>query len=293
MFTTKQDRRSLWLLVMPALLIIALAQLYPLLYSLVISFREWSLATSSVPQGFTLNNYAKAMTNPQFLYACKISFLYMVCTIFIEIVIGFLLAYLFIGNSRFIKLCRTIVLIPMSIAAVVCGNMWRIFFDTNTGMVNLLLKGIGVEGPNWLGDPNFALMATIIVSIWQFVSFSFLLYTASMTSISDDLLEAATIDGATRRHVIRHIYIPLTMPATLLILIFRIIDSFFVFDQIYTLTFGGPGTSTQVVSMYIYNQGLKYYNVSYASACAWVVMIIAFIICGLLMRFKKKVENSF
>lgn len=291
MHTTKKDRIFLWILVAPALLIICLTQLYPLAYSLVVSFREWSLSTSSVPQGFTLANYAKALTNPNFLYSCRISLLFMVGTIVIELVAGFALAYLFIGTSWIIKICRTIVLIPMSIAAVVSGNMWRIFFDTNTGMINLLLQGIGIQGPNWLGDPNCAILATIIASIWQYVSFSFLIYTASMTSISDSLIEAAKIDGACRSQIIKKIFIPLTLPATLLILIFRIIDAFFVFDQVYTLTFGGPGTSTQVVSMYIYNQGLKYYNISYASACAWVVMLIAFLICGMLLKFKRHVEN--
>lgn len=293
MHITRRDKKQLWFLVAPALLIILLAQAYPLLYSLVISFREWTLATSDVPQGFTLDNYIKAFTNPNFYYSCKISLRFMIQTILIELVAGFILAYLFIGSSRILKLCRTVVLIPMSIAAVVCGNMWRIFFDTNTGMINLLLGYLGISGPNWLGDPDWALTAAVVVSIWQYISFSFLIYTASMTSIPDTLIEAATIDGATRWAVIRRIFIPLTMPATLLILIFRIIDAFFVFDQVYTLTFGGPGTSTQVVSMYIYNQGLKYYNISYASAAAWIVMLIAFVICGLLLKFKNKVENSF
>lgn len=291
MHTTKKDRIFLWILVAPALLIICVAQLYPLAYSLMVSFREWSLSTSAVPQGFTLANYAKALTNPNFLYSCRISLLFMVGTIAIELVVGFLLAYLFISSSWIIKLCRTIVLIPMSIAAVVTGNMWRIFFDTNTGMINLLLQKIGIEGPNWLGDAHYAILATIIASIWQYVSFSFLIYTASMTSISDNLIEAARIDGAGRGQIITKIFIPLTLPATLLILIFRIIDAFFVFDQVYTLTFGGPGTSTQVVSMYIHNQGLKYYNISYASACAWVVMVIAFLICGVLLKFKRRVED--
>ncbi|WP_367923854.1 carbohydrate ABC transporter permease [uncultured Ruthenibacterium sp.] len=293
MLVTKRDQKYLWLLVAPALIVILLAQAYPLIYSLVISFREWTLATSDTPQGFTLDNYIKAFTNPNFLYSCKISLQFMVQTIVVELIVGFLLAYLFIGSSKIIKICRTILLIPMSIAAVVCGNMWRIFFDTNTGMINLLLAKIGISGPNWLGDPDWAMTAAVIVSIWQYVSFSFLIYTASMTSIPDTLIEAATIDGASRWAIIRKIFVPLTLPATLLILIFRIIDAFFVFDQIYTLTFGGPGTSTQVVSMYIYNQGLKYYNISYASAAAWVVMLLAFLICGLLLKFKNNVENRF
>ena len=293
MLTTKKDRRHLWILIIPALMIILLAQIYPLLYSLEISFRDWSLSTSQVPLGFTIKNYVKALTNVQFRSACKVSLIFMTATIVFELILGFTLAYMFIGSSRTIKLCRTIVMIPMSIAAVVCGNMWRIFFDTNNGMINLLLKQLGVTGPNWLGNPKYALTATIIASIWQYVSFSFLIYTASMTSIPDTLIEAAKIDGAGRWKIVKRIFMPLTMPATLLILIFRIIDSFFVFDQVYTLTFGGPGTATQTAAMFIYNQGLKYYNISYASACAWLVMLIAFIICGCLLKFKKHVENSF
>jgi multiple sugar transport system permease protein len=283
----------LWVLVLPALLVILFTQAYPFVYSLVLSFRQWTLSESDVPLGFTFGNYKQAITNMNFWYSCRVSILFMFKTIIIELILGFFIAYLFIGSSRAIKVARTVVLIPMAIAPVVSGNMWRILFDTKSGIINLMLQAVGIPGPNWLGDPTWAVNAIVIASIWQYVSFSFLIYTAYMTSIPNTLVEAAQIDGATRWGIIKHIYIPMTMQATLLILIFRIVDAFFIFDQVYTLTSGGPGTATQVISLYIYNEGLTYFHIGYSAACSWVVMIFVFIICGFILKLKDKVADSY
>jgi ABC-type sugar transport system permease subunit len=214
-----------------------------------------------------------------------------IATIF-EIFFGFVLGYLLKKSSFFIKICRTILIIPMAIAPIVIGLMWRMFLDSNNGLLNYLLHFIGINGPIWLGDFRYALISGMIVDIWQWSSFAMIIYVASMSSISQEIIESAYVDGASRLKVILKVIWPLVAPATILILIFRIIDTFFVFDQIYTLTYGGPGTSTQVVTLYIYNEGLKYFNISKAAAASWIVMIAAVAIAFLLLKMKSKVEKS-
>jgi ABC-type sugar transport system permease subunit len=181
----------------------------------------------------------------------------------------------------------------MAVAPVVSGLMWRMFLDGKNGLLNAILAFVGIQGPNWLGDPVWAMVGAILVDIWQWTPFVMVIYVAALSSISSDVLEAARVDGATFLQTIRRIVLPLVLPSTILILIFRIIDTFFVFDQIYTLTYGGPGTSTMVASLFIYNQGLKYYNISFAAACSWILMVVSIVIAFVLLRLKKRVEKSY
>jgi len=132
----------------------------------------------------------------------------------------------------------------------------------------------------------------MLVDIWEWTPFAMIIYVAAIGSISEAVVEAARVDGASSLQVIKNVIWPLVLPATILILIFRMIDTFFVFDQIYTLTYGGPGTTTQVVSLYIYRQGLSYFNISQAAAASSLVMIVSIGIAVLLLNFKGRVERS-
>jgi multiple sugar transport system permease protein len=292
-FSSKtKNQISLWSFVVPALLVILIVQLYPLVYSLVVSFMHWSLMDSDFPYGFTFDNFTTVIKNPMFRASCKISIEFMLVTTICETLFGFILAYNLKGQGTFVKVSRTILIIPMTIAPVASGIMWRMFLDGNNGMLNKLLHIVGIQGPNWLGDPNYALIGAMIVDIWLWTSFAMIIFVASLNSIATELYEAAWVDGATKMSIVKNIVIPLVMPATILILIFRVIDTFFVFDQIYTLTYGGPGTSTQVAALYIYNQGLKYFNISQAAAASWLTMFFAMVIAVLLLKLKTKVEKS-
>ena len=288
-----RDRVVLWTFVLPALLIILFAQGYPLAYSLVVSFMHWALADSDVPQGFVgLANYLHVLQDPAFQYACTISFVYMVVVTTVEIVLGFVVGYVTVGQTIPLKVARTLLIVPMIIAPVTVGIMWRMFLDGKYGLLNHILGVVGIPGPDWLGDPRFALWGTILLDIWEWTPFAMIIYVAAIGSISESVVEAARIDGASSLHIIRRVIWPLVWPATILILIFRTIDTFFVFDQIYTLTYGGPGTSTQVVSLYIYRQGLSYFNISQAAAASSLVMIVSLAIAVLLLTIQRRAQRA-
>jgi ABC-type sugar transport system permease subunit len=289
----RRDRFVLWTFVLPALLIILFAQGYPLAYSLVVSVMHWALADSDVPQGFVgLGNYLQVLQDPAFQYACTISFVYMVVATTVEIVLGFVVGYVTVGQTIPLKVARTLLIVPMIIAPVTVGIMWRMFLDGKYGLLNHILGVVGIPGPNWLGDPRFALWGTILLDIWEWTPFAMIIYVAAIGSISESVVEAARIDGASSLHIIRRVIWPLVWPATILILIFRMIDTFFVFDQIYTLTYGGPGTSTQVVSLYIYRQGLSYFNISQAAAASSLVMIVSLAIAVLLLTIQRRAQRA-
>ncbi|MBV9281553.1 MAG: sugar ABC transporter permease [Chloroflexi bacterium] len=289
---TGRDRLALWLFVLPAVAIILFAQGYPLVYSLVVSFLSWSLANSDVPQGFVgLANYLQVLQDPAFQNACKISFEYMIVTTIAEVALGFIVGYVVVGHTPAIKVARTILIAPMVLAPVAVGIMFRMFLDAKYGLLNSVLGLFGISRPDWLGDPSFALWGAILMDIWQWTPFAMIIYVAAISGISESVIEAARIDGASPLRVITHVIWPLVWPATILILIFRMIDTFFVFDQIYTLTYGGPGTSTQVVSLYIYRQGLSYFNISQAAAASSLVMVVSVAIAVLLLNLKGRAER--
>lgn len=278
--------------VAPALGWLAFAQGYPLLYSLYLAFERWSLTTSDSPQGFAgLSNFTEVLTDPQFLGALRLSALFLL-SVPVELAIGFLLALCTVGESRRMRLTRTVLLIPMVIAPIAVGTMWRLLLDSNSGLVDILLRGAGLPGPDWLGGQNSAVVSVIGTDVWEWVPFAVIIYTAAISGIDQDLLASSQIDGASRWQVVRHILLPLTLPATLLICVFRFIDAFLVIDIVYSLTFGGPGFATSTSTLWIYDHGLRYFDISEAAAGSWLLLVICVVIAAVVLRLKSRVERG-
>ncbi|MFC5647709.1 carbohydrate ABC transporter permease [Paenibacillus solisilvae] len=290
---SRSDRFVLLMFLVPAILIIIFSEGYPLLYSLYLSFVDWTLSKSPVPQGFVgFDNFAKVLHDDLFLYSIRNSLKFMVVSTGLTVIGGFLFAILFVGEDKWIKLSRTMMMIPIVVAPVAVGAMWRLMLDTHFGLVNTILKQVGIAPVDWLGNPRIALWSAIWADCWEWTPFVMIIYVASIGSIDPSLRESAMMDGANRWTILKRIIIPLVMPATLLILVFRVIDTFFVIDIIYSLTYGGPGTSTNTASFYIYNQGLKYFNISYAASSSWLLMTFSLLFAGILLHIKKRRERS-
>jgi ABC-type sugar transport system permease subunit len=161
----------------------------------------------------------------------------------------------------------------MVIAPVAVGTLWRMILSARAGLLNYGLSVIGVQGPDWLGDPKIALISLIIVDVWEWSPFVMVIYVAALSSLPSDPFRAASVDGATRWQTFRHITLPLLLPVTLLTLMFRLIDTLLTLDIVYTTTNGGPGFKTHTLSFWIYQQGLRYFNISYAAATSWILLI--------------------
>lgn len=273
----------------PALFVLIITQVYPLLYSAYFSLFDWTLARSPEPGDFVwFQNYAKAANDEVFIKAVNTTILFAVTATIFELIFGFVLAYLTVGERFLTQVSRTILMMPMVIAPVAVGTMWRMMFSARAGLLNYLLDLVGINGPDWLGNPSVALVSLIIVDVWQWSPFVMLIYAAAITSLPTEPFRAAAVDGASRRQIFRHITLPLLLPVTFLILMFRFIDALLTLDIVVTTTFGGPGFKTHTISFWIYQQGLRYFNISYAAATSWIFLIACLLIAVAFLLIRRR-----
>lgn len=280
-----------WLLafVLPAFVIVVAVQFYPLAYSAVLSVQEWSLTESQAPKGFVgLDNFRAELSDSTFQRSVRNSIVITGGAVILEMLLGVCLAYLTMGSSWRMRAVRTLLILPMVIAPVAAGTLWRILLNSRAGLVNHLLSLIGIKGPEWLAHPDWAIISVILLDTWQWTPFVLLVAGAAIASIPDDLLEVAAIDGASRWQTFLYVELPLLMPLLLLTLVFRMLESLLSLDSIYSLTFGGPGFSTYTMTFYIYTQGLRNFNFGAAAASSWIFMAFASLSIWLAFRFQRR-----
>ena len=280
-----------WLIafVLPAFLIVVAVQFYPLAYSAALSVQEWSLTESQQPKGFVgLDNFIEELGDETFRRSVRNSVWITGGAVFLEMILGVCLAYLTMGASWRMRAARTLLILPMVIAPVAAGTLWRILLNYRAGLLNHLLSLIGIQGPQWLASPDWALVSVILLDTWQWTPFVLLVAGAAIASIPGDLLEVAAIDGASRWQTFVYIELPLLMPLLLLTLVFRMLESLLSLDSIYSLTFGGPGFSTYTLTFYIYTQGLRNFNFGAAAASSWIFMAFASFAIALVFWFQRR-----
>jgi multiple sugar transport system permease protein len=202
----------------------------------------------------------------------------------IEFVLGMGLALLLNHNLFGKGVIRAMILLPMMCTNVVIGLTWRLLFNYQFGIINYYLTRVNLPPVEWLSAPNVAMWTVIIVDVWNTTSFVALLLLAGLQSLPEEPFEAAHIDGASAVQSFWYITLPLLRPSILVALLWRLIDTFRIFDVIWLLTAGGPAHSTETVSIYVYNYGFKSFNLGYASAASYIMILIMLIIAGLLAR---------
>jgi ABC-type sugar transport system permease subunit len=274
----------------PALAFLAIAQAYPLFSSLVLSFRDWTLSRSPEPGGFIgFTNYARALNDHVFLGSAGFTIVFAVSSTLLQMAFGLAIALLVVGESFALRLVRTLLMLPMVIAPIAVGTMWRMILSARVGPLNRALAAIGIDGPNWLGDPTLAQVSLILIDAWQWTPFVTIIYTAALASLPGEVLEAAAVDGASRWQTFRLVVWPLLLPVTALIAMFRLIDSLLALDVVFTTTFGGPGFATHTLSFWIYEQGLRYFNISYAAATSWLLLILCMATAAVFLFWRRRV----
>ena len=194
--------------------------------------------------------------------------------------IGFVLALLTTRVVRGRVFYRTVFILPILVPGIIIGAIWKLMYSYDFGVLNSLLMWLGLAPQDWLGNPDLALLSVIIVDVWHWTPFCFLLLLAGLESLPDDIFEAARIDGATRWQQLRHITLPLMLPTIAVTFVFRMILAFKVFDEIYLLTGGGPGTSTEVISFTIYRRFFTEDQTGYGAAMS--IAVIAVIAAGII-----------
>jgi multiple sugar transport system permease protein len=280
------------LFISPAFIVIAVILIYPLGYSLWLSFHEWTLRGFRQGIPFVgLQNYRDLFSNPDFLNSLRITATFVILAVGIEFVLGMGLALLLNHDLRGKNFIRAMILLPMMCTNVVIGLTWRLLLNYEFGLVNYYLGVIGAGPFEWLSKPAVAFAAVILVDVWNTTSFVALLLLAGLQALPEEPFEAARIDGASAWQSFTNITLPLLRQTILVVLLWRMIDTFRIFDVIYLLTAGGPARATETVSIYVYRYGFQSFNLGYASAASYIMILIMLIIAAILARMMGRIEN--
>jgi multiple sugar transport system permease protein len=261
---------------------------YPFVYTVTLSLSRWNL-TFSRPRTFIgLANYQAILASSDFWASAGRTFWYVGGCLTFEFFLGVLIAFLldtqFIGRS----LVRALILLPMVMAPVVAGLIWRFIFNDEWGLANNITGLFGLKSRAWLVDPRLAFVAVIVADVWQWTPFIVLITLAGLQAIPRELIEAARVDGASWLQIQRFVALP-TIRAVLAIgLLIRLIDAFRNVDQIFVMTYGGPGVATSVLGFYTYLKGFKFFDMGYAAALGvimlFIISVLAQIIISMVMR---------
>jgi multiple sugar transport system permease protein len=276
----------------PAFLVMGVILLYPLSYSLWLSFHQWTLRTFR--QGIPwvgVSNYLNLITSSEFLNSLRVTFTFVVIAVGIEFILGMGLALLLNQELRGKGVIRSIILLPMMCTNVVIGLTWRLLLNYEFGIVNYYISHLGLNRVEWLSSPKMALTSVILVDVWNTTSFVALLLLAGLQSLPDEPFEAARIDGANAAQTFFYLTLPLLRQTILVALLWRLIDTFRIFDVIYLLTAGGPARATETVSIYVYRYGFQSFNLGFASAASYLMILIMLMIAGFLARMIGRVEE--
>ena len=280
------------LFISPAFIVIAIILIYPLGHSLWLSFHEWTLRGFRQGIPFVgLQNYRDLFGNPDFVNSLRITFSFAILAVGIEFVLGMGLALLLNHDLRGKNYIRALILLPMMCTNVVIGLTWRLLLNYEFGLVNYYLGVVGIGPVEWLSRPAMAFPAVILVDVWNTTSFVALLLLAGLQALPDEPFEAARIDGASAWQSFVNITLPLLRQTILVVLLWRMIDTFRIFDVIYLLTAGGPARATETVSIYVYRYGFQSFNLGYASAASYIMILIMLIIAAVLARLMGRIEN--
>ena len=267
--------------------------LFPVLFSLILSFCKWDLSSGfGNIKFFGIENFKALSTEQWFTDSMKNSLIFTAATVIIGIGLALILAVILNKTVYFKASIKAMFFLPYISSAVAVAIVWMVVLQPTYGPLNQFLRSIGVQHPpNWLVDVNWALPAIIAMYIWQNLGYNMIVYLAGLSAIPSDLYEAAEIDGANGFKKFTAITIPMVSPTTFFLVIMGIINSFKVFDQVQVLTQGGPGTSTTMLALYIYREAFQFYNMGYASAAAWTMFVIIFVVTLMQWKGQKRWVN--
>jgi multiple sugar transport system permease protein len=258
-----------WLWVTPAVVIILGLSLVPMAWALLLSFQHNDLVTPSTWLG--LRNYSRLLDDPTFRGAVGHTLLYTVAFVPLSIAGGLGIALMLNRRVRFVGLYRTLVFVPYIMSATAQGVLFSFVFDSQFGVANSVLHHLGIPAQGFLQDPGQALWVLVLIGLWSGIGFSVIVYLAALQDIPPELVEAASIDGARRWGVLRHVVLPALNPVTVFLFVWQTFESLQLFDLVFVTTRGGPLQSTTVVVLYVWQQAFEFFNAGYGAAAAYVL----------------------
>lgn len=278
-----------YLFILPNLIGVLVFLAFPVVFALYMSFTDWDVLTEAEFVG--LDNYRRLFTeDPLFWTSLWNSTYYVLLTVPSSIIIGLGLAVAMNQAVRGIAFFRAAMYIPVLTSAVAVAFIWRWIFNSDVGLLNSVLYRLGLPSTiGWLTDENWAMISLAIMAVWKSVGYYAVILFAALQGVPKSLYEAAQLDGASSWNRFINITVPMIGPALLFVTVIAVIGSFQVFDQVYLITNnGGPGTSTYVYNLHLYNNAFQFFRMGYASAMAYILFAILFFITWLQLRVGRK-----
>jgi multiple sugar transport system permease protein len=278
-----------WSFAAPFVILFGIFLALPILAAFVLSFTSFGLRDLQNPIGTTVvgvKNYTDLIADPKFWKSLGNTVYFVVVGVPLTLALGLVIANaLSRGITRFRTAFRVGYYLPVITSIVAIAVVWRFLLNPDVGLINLLLQKIGISGPDWLANPALAMPSIIAMAVWRNVGFAMVVFVAGMQAIPAMLYEAASIDGAGRWQSFRFVTLPMLRPTILFMLVITTIGYLQLFEEPYVMTDGGPLDATLSVTMYMYQQGFKFFSQGYASAIAYVLFVIVAIVAFLQFRF--------
>jgi len=262
-----------FLLILPALAVLLFVTVYPIASVLYYSLHSYNIITGEFRfTGF--QEYLDLFRDPVFQVSVRNTLIFSLAATFLQTLLGLSIAVIVNQEIRGKRYLVPLIVLPNMFSAVIVSSMWKLMLEYDTGLVNHILRAMGLQPLPWLTSIDLALLSIVIIDTWQWTPICFLILYAGLQSIPKELYEAALVDGAPPYRTFLHITLPLLKPYITLVLLLRSIDTFRLFDKVYVLTGGGPAHATETISLYIFKTGLVFWDIGKASAASFLMLIL-------------------
>ena len=276
---------------LPAVVFIGLLMVFPILYTLYLSFTNWNLTSGMEPSFVGLSSYLRVFSEPRFLHALGRTFTFTLFAVAIEVVLGVAIALIlnraFIGKS----VAKLLLLLPLVATPVAVGIVFNLFYDPTIGLLNFALRALGLPQGRWVSSENSVIASLVLVDVWQWTPMITLIVLAGLAGLSEEPVEAARVDGASDWQILRFVTIPMVMPVILTAMILRLIDALKTFDIIFAMTGGGPGYASETLNIMGFKYSFEYFRMGQSSVIL-VALFLVVLLCSLgIMKLRASSEN--
>lgn len=273
---------------LPAIIFIGMMMIFPILYTLFLSFTNWNLTSGTTMSFVGFQSYMRVLVEPRFVDAVMRTFSFTFFAVVIEGVLGTAIAVIlnraFIGKS----LAKLLLLLPLVATPVAVGIIFNLFYDPTIGLANFVLSSLGLPQGLWISSPKTVIASLVIVDVWQWTPMITLIVLAGLAGMSEEPVEAARVDGATQWQILRYVTLPMVMPVILTAVILRLIDALKTFDIIFAMTGGGPGYASETLNIMGFKYSFEYFRMGQAS----VILIALFCVVLLCSMGIMKLRSS-
>jgi multiple sugar transport system permease protein len=285
------EERFAWLLAAPSVFVLAVMTTVPLLALVVMSTFRLDLGAPFRNRWVGVDNYIRMLGDARFLEALRITAVYTIATVVLQVVLGLALALAFFRLRRGLGALQLAVLLPMILAPIVVGLAWKTLMLTQLyGLVDFVSVSLGLGSHPWLTDPTLAMVSVIVIHTWQWTPFAFLVFLASLYALPPEPFEAAMLDRASAWQVFRYVTLPMLRPAIFVVVIFRTMIALRAFEGIFATTGGGPGTTTEILNLYAYRVSFNSLTLGYGAALGTVLLVLTAGASAVFFRLRRERE---